>query len=328
MTINEMVAMIKKSGLFDEAYYLKMYGDVKRAKYDPVLHYVNHGAKEGRDPSADFDTKAYVKQHPHVTMNPLVHYIIHGEHVIVGMCRYSLEKAFEWSVNVFEEPYFSKRLRMFETITLRSLDEQTEKNFVLLAYHSESCPTDKRLILKKLEEKHPYLINVFVKGGMPLPDYVATPHLLTFRLDNDDGLPKNFIARLNEVRYMLENRNAPDTVITSPPILMVAKLSEDKFIYRKRHFPFNSMGLAMYSATGFTITSAGNHTKVKDKFPWVNLPGQGGLQILHDSNVLNGTSGFEGEFLNRKEISELLASLGYPLLELSKLPLYDKEVRT
>jgi len=75
--------IIKKSGLFDEIYYLKSYPDVRKADIDPIKHYILHGAKEGRDPSPYFQTSFYLEKYPDVAqsgINPLLHYIIYGQH--------------------------------------------------------------------------------------------------------------------------------------------------------------------------------------------------------------------------------------------------------
>ena len=37
---------IKKSGLFDEQYYLKTYEDVRKADIDPIKHYIKNGWRE------------------------------------------------------------------------------------------------------------------------------------------------------------------------------------------------------------------------------------------------------------------------------------------
>jgi hypothetical protein len=50
---------IKRSGLVDTAYYLETYPDVFAAGKDPIRHYVKYGAREGRDPSAQFDSDWY-----------------------------------------------------------------------------------------------------------------------------------------------------------------------------------------------------------------------------------------------------------------------------
>jgi predicted HAD superfamily hydrolase len=73
--------VIKKSGYFDPAYYLLTYPDCRFADIDPFWHFINHGWKEGRNPSSKFDTEYYLKMNPDVKqadINPLVHYLNHG----------------------------------------------------------------------------------------------------------------------------------------------------------------------------------------------------------------------------------------------------------
>ncbi|WP_417467347.1 glycosyltransferase [Maricaulis sp.] len=73
--------LIRKSGAFDEAYYLERNWDVRLSNVDPVMHYLTHGAAEGRDPSPEFSTKGYLRAHWDVAaakVNPLVHHIRHG----------------------------------------------------------------------------------------------------------------------------------------------------------------------------------------------------------------------------------------------------------
>src|SRR5690348_12360324 len=68
---------IRASGLLDATFYLAEYPDVP-AGIDLALHYVAHGAAEGRDPNPAFDTLAYIAEHPDATgkgCNPLVHYL-------------------------------------------------------------------------------------------------------------------------------------------------------------------------------------------------------------------------------------------------------------
>lgn len=78
------VNLIKKSGLFDERFYISMYMDVRADAFwekNPILHYLAHGALEYRKPSKVFDTQWYIENNPDVEesgMNPLVHYILHG----------------------------------------------------------------------------------------------------------------------------------------------------------------------------------------------------------------------------------------------------------
>ena len=74
--------LIKKSNLFDSEYYLANNEDVKKAKMDPIKHYLQFGWKEGRNPSAEFDGNEYLNRIPDVRITgicPLVHYIRFGK---------------------------------------------------------------------------------------------------------------------------------------------------------------------------------------------------------------------------------------------------------
>lgn len=73
------IRIIRRSGLFDEDFYLLSYPDVRRLDADPVRHYVKFGASENRKPNAFFDTSCYRDLHPEIEeskLNPLIHYIL------------------------------------------------------------------------------------------------------------------------------------------------------------------------------------------------------------------------------------------------------------
>ncbi len=66
---------------FDAAYYLRINGDVAAAGSHPLLHYVDYGWKEGRNPSRLFWTKYYLDKNKDVALeecNPFYHYITRG----------------------------------------------------------------------------------------------------------------------------------------------------------------------------------------------------------------------------------------------------------
>lgn len=74
--------IIRKSGLLDEDFYLLSYPEVRSLDIDPIEHYVKFGAAEGRNPSAGFNTNLYVQAQGGIdpaVINPLVHYILHGQ---------------------------------------------------------------------------------------------------------------------------------------------------------------------------------------------------------------------------------------------------------
>jgi glycosyltransferase involved in cell wall biosynthesis len=67
---------------FDAQYYLDAYPDVRLAGAEPLKHYQRSGWREGRNPSADFDTVFYrmtVSALVAPDLCPLVHYNRHGQ---------------------------------------------------------------------------------------------------------------------------------------------------------------------------------------------------------------------------------------------------------
>jgi hypothetical protein len=74
-------ARLAASGLFDRKFYLEQNPDVAKAGHNPLLHFLLHGAGEGRDPSPLFDLSWYLAAYPDVAaakINPLLHYCLHG----------------------------------------------------------------------------------------------------------------------------------------------------------------------------------------------------------------------------------------------------------
>ncbi len=78
--IDAEVAAIKKSGLFDEEFYRLTYQDLQ-PQDDVVKHYCKHGWREGRNPSANFDTCYYLLTYSDIRdadINPFWHYVVKG----------------------------------------------------------------------------------------------------------------------------------------------------------------------------------------------------------------------------------------------------------
>ena len=71
--------IIKKSDLFDIDWFKNTYN--LPTNINPIKQYLNHGIKEGLNPSPDFDTIWYLNEHKDVKksgMDPFIHYIKHG----------------------------------------------------------------------------------------------------------------------------------------------------------------------------------------------------------------------------------------------------------
>ena len=97
---------------FDAAYYLQTYQDVADARVDPFEHFMLQGFREGRNPSAAFDTRFYIQRHlkGNTEQNPLAHYLKNRERVELAIRAPvdeqtipSLIKRFSKPGNQFEE---------------------------------------------------------------------------------------------------------------------------------------------------------------------------------------------------------------------------------
>lgn len=66
---------------FDKDYYLGNNPDVQAKSVDPAKHFLEHGWKEGRDPSWGFSLSGYLQCNPDVRdagINPLIHFLQFG----------------------------------------------------------------------------------------------------------------------------------------------------------------------------------------------------------------------------------------------------------
>ena len=75
--------IVAGSALFDADWYLATNPDVRRqGRAFAFSHYLEHGARERRDPGPLFDTAYYLSQFPQLDpgrVNPVCHYLIYGE---------------------------------------------------------------------------------------------------------------------------------------------------------------------------------------------------------------------------------------------------------
>jgi len=72
---------------FDTEYYCRRNPDIAHGRIDPVRHFIQHGAREGRNPTPDFDVRYYIGRYPEVkaaNVNPFLHYLVVGRHE--GLC--------------------------------------------------------------------------------------------------------------------------------------------------------------------------------------------------------------------------------------------------
>lgn len=75
------IALLKSTPYFNAKWYLENNPDVASAGTDPYQHYLDNGAREGRNPSPLFDSNWYLSAYTDVEeigINPLVHFLRFG----------------------------------------------------------------------------------------------------------------------------------------------------------------------------------------------------------------------------------------------------------
>lgn len=74
--------LVEISGLFDPVWYLKENPDLSTLPKEELLdHFMKHGFREGRSPGPQFDVRYYLETYPDIAeadLNPLVHFLQSG----------------------------------------------------------------------------------------------------------------------------------------------------------------------------------------------------------------------------------------------------------
>lgn len=246
--------------------------------------------------------------------------------MIIGMIRYAIPNAFAKSnsrnlLQLYEEPYFSDRFKIFCNVTLESFKNQTEKNFILLVYHTNMIPEDKKVLFDELEKQYSFVRNVYVdKQEMYIPEDLKTPELFTFRIDNDDGIVNNFIENLQKTKNLHKNEFS-NFAINIPLMRQIMRIGEDNYETSIVNYVSNSMGLAYFGNDGKTIFDVGQHTEVYKLVKTFFIDGNGGLQIINGYNAANKFTKTHIICGNNNFMNNILSKEGYSNIDLSCLPI-------
>ena len=192
--------IIAGSPLFDAEWYRTAYHDVAEKKLDPALHYILHGAKEGRAPGPKFDAAEYQKANPDVLsagVNPLVHYVTRGrleERPLTH--KKEMYRAFPWektSVNFNEGSYHplvsvivpNYNHKIFLADRLNSILNQTYKNLEIILLDDNSSDGSQE-ILKEFYDCHSDITRLILNdncSGSVFAQWKKGSGLCTWRID-------------------------------------------------------------------------------------------------------------------------------------------------
>lgn len=249
---------------------------------------------------------------------------------IIGLIRYSQFVTYgKKTTNVFEADYFEYRYNIFLNVTLKSFQQQTNKDFILLLLHSENMPADYKTRFLELEKANSFLYNVFSEDTPEAnkeairssKEYAALENdvVITFRIDNDDAVQNDFIERLN---YFLKSAFF-GYAISTPALSIVKRISEKQYIVEEQNYPSNSIGLAYVSNTEQykTIMELGHHALINKTTPMVlsaeRLTKQ--LQTINGENEMNVIEETKARIMSKEDLDKYLEISKMGNLELNCL---------
>ncbi len=195
--------------------------------------------------------------------------------------------------------WLATRFRLFEEFCLPSVAEQTTKAFTWIIYFDKDTPQAFKDRVTDLQERvpfHAYYTGLFPASGWPqsLTEVLGAqlgalpPMVLTSRLDNDDALARDYMARTAQAAVGQVAAPRTGIVITNGYIRSATSA------YRISH-PCNAFAswLERVDQPGGPLTAMGiSHIDAADFGPLVQVPGPGGwLQVVHGGNVSNKVRG-------------------------------------
>jgi glycosyltransferase involved in cell wall biosynthesis len=157
-TLRQNYALLRGSGLFDEAWYLSKNPDVVQAKVDPLLHYLRYGGFEGRDPGPDFSSAWYLDTYQDVKkagFNPMVHYLKYGRQ---EGCLPHFNKSILLTVIIVTYNHKDSIAKAIDSV----LDQETTYPYEI--WVCDDCSTDGTLaICKEYAEKYSNKIKLYAQ---------------------------------------------------------------------------------------------------------------------------------------------------------------------
>jgi hypothetical protein len=189
--------------------------------------------------------------------------------------------------------WLAGRFDLFERYCLPTLAAQTVQDFEWVIYFDEGTPAEFRERIERCRAVRPftpYYTPLFPADGWPrslretLP--APRPWLLTTRLDNDDGLAVDFVARLHAA---VRTAGAPERGSFN---FTNGFIMEGPRLYALAH-PSNAFGswLEPWDDAMRTAPSI-HHMHMAEHGPVTQIDGPGAwLQVVHGGNVSNRVRG-------------------------------------
>ncbi|HVH03085.1 MAG TPA: glycosyltransferase, partial [Amaricoccus sp.] len=191
--------------------------------------------------------------------------------------------------------WLAGRFELFERYCLPTLAAQTVRDFRWIVYFDEATPAPFRARIeacRRVADFHPYFTPIFPgeRWGVSVRGILgaeggAVPWLLSTRLDNDDGLAVDFVAR---VQAAVAGFGAPRRAAFN---VTNGYVFDGRRAYALGH-PSNAFASLLEPWEAARTVSDVQHMRLAEEGPVVQVAGPGGwLQVVHGGNVSNKIRG-------------------------------------
>jgi len=199
------------------------------------------------------------------------------------------------SARMIDEAYLAQRLELFERFCLPTVRSQTEQDFKWLVLFADETPEPVQARVAKYAADWPNLVPVYLPRGTgsvgPLvvrPWLDASPQtLLTTRLDNDDGLARDYVAKVQR------HGATGERLVLQFPAGYVWH-NDRIYLDRQLHNAFTTLvePLAQGNASEFNTIYKGSHSDIERLGRLVDVDDEPSwLQVIHGTNLENYVRG-------------------------------------
>lgn len=210
--------------------------------------------------------------------------------------------------------WLAGRFELFRDYCLPSVAGQTEQDFEWVIFFDEETPAEFRDEIERLQRVFPFHAAFTRLADMPeiiqsvLPRYQDADWLLSTRLDSDDILATDHVARLREAATPDHTRVVN---FANGAILSLSGGSPHLYRITDRKNPFASL-LEPMSETARTIWGE-IHVNIARLGPVTQLDGHPGwLQVVHGGNVSNRVKGKRVKLADAEDIFPILRRMATP----------------
>ena len=199
------------------------------------------------------------------------------------------------SAKMIDQAYLAQRLELFERFCLPTVRSQTEQDFKWLVLFADETPEPVKARVAKYAADWPNLVPVYLpRGTGSVGPLVVRPYLdgspqtlITTRLDNDDGLARDYVAKVQR------HGATQERLVLQFPAGYV--WHEDRiYLDRQEHNAFTTLvePLPQGDASEFNTIYKGSHSDIERLGRLINVDDEPAwLQVIHGTNLENYVRG-------------------------------------